>query len=158
MRSSSSPPTVALLLLVSNSAPLCPLVLFCGRNDVSVGSVNIGAVVSGVLSGVFVLVAASASYYCLKHHRKRVQTHLSPLMPEVTQAQPLYQPHTPAEVAGQSPNNPPHDGLSGANSPVPSQHVLPFFHKSHSVRGGTPGLDQKVFFLTVSLSGPRKLT
>ena len=95
------------------------------------GSVNIGAVVGGVVAGVLFLVAASTSYYCLKHRRKRVQTHLSP-MPEVTQVQPLYQPRTPAKLAGQSPNNPPHNGLSGANSQVPSQHVLPFFHNNHS--------------------------
>jgi hypothetical protein len=44
-----------------------------GRDDINVGSANIGAIVGGVLSGVVVLVVASTSYYCLKHRRKGEQ-------------------------------------------------------------------------------------
>ena len=120
-----------LFLLVSKSTPSCPLVLVYSENNASECSANIGAIVGGVLSGILVLVVASASYYCLKHRRRRAQAHLSP-MPTVTQSPPLYQPRTPAKLAGQAPYNPPHDGPPGANSRISSQNVLPFYHNTHS--------------------------
>ena len=99
----------------------------------SVDSVNVGAVVGGVLSGVLVLVVASMFYYCLKQRRKTMQAHLSP-MPEVAEVPTLYQPRMPAKLAGQSSYNSAHDGHSGADSQVPSQHI----HHSINSRSAAP--------------------
>ena len=111
-------------LLVPKSTSPHPLVLFFGRNDVTVGSVNIGAIVGGVLSGVLALFAASTAYYCLKHRRQRAQAHLTPI-PVVTEALPLHQPYTRLKLAGQAPYNPLHDAPAGANRPPFDRKIRP---------------------------------
>ena len=113
-----------LFLLVPKSTSPHPPVLFCGRNDVTVGSVNIGAIVGGVLSSVLALFAASTAYYCLKHRRQREQAHLTPI-PVVTEALPLHQPYTRSKLAGQAPYNPLHDAPAGANLPPFDRKIRP---------------------------------
>src|SRR5258706_12560084 len=113
-----------------------------------------GAVVVAFLSGLLFLVVAPTSYYGLKHRRKRVQAHLPP-MPEVTQVPPSYQSRTPAKLTGQSPYNPRHDGPSGDNSPVPSQHILPFHYNVHSRPAVPPTVPSSTLPTTLGTSqGP----
>jgi len=96
-----------------------------------VGSVNIGAIVGGVVSGVLVLVIVSASYYCLKNRRKRERAHRLPI-PVVIQDPPLHQPYIPEKLSRGAPHARPQDESAGAILPVSSQHHLPFHHNFHS--------------------------
>jgi hypothetical protein len=94
-------------------------------------SVNVEAIIGGVLSGVFVLVIASISYYCLNHRRRRAQERPAPI-PVFTPSPLMYQSHIPAKLAGQGAYAPPLDEPAGANLPASSQHIMPLYHSTHS--------------------------